>query len=644
MAKFLTSEEGIDIIDADNRFASECGLLVQTFDFKKSKRNHASTSNTTVTGTTAASTSCHDTTLPSSASSTTSSIMARARGRTTRTKPKTTMKSLFSFCILDKVYLIVPPGCYALVTCHGEDMDYEYDDEKITVNKDSIRKHYHPVNSNHSTGGSAASASSDDDESTKISHSAVWPEGIHFPYPPWVKIAALVTKRSTVYDVPLDPYKTKDNIVVYISVQVVFRIMGDVSRNEDPEHVRNFVYSVGPRGLEEQFKTRIHQAIQSFTSMFKHTEIYGFRFNYGHEDTTLNNRLRTPKRNAAIDTGQQTLSDACAQIYQILHEDFSNIGIMIIKSIDLPVEISSNLSQQPYAEVDELNRKLQSAYEKKKADVEDEIDDLVYKYEEMWKEQNAIDSKRDRLETLKLQEAIELTKKVETEILKETDKSVEDLISTASQRVQEIRDRTSYATTYINSGSKKMCAELLAETELEMETLMSKSLTDVSKNLAKAEAIYNAAEAKISPWLRAKREFTTRMKEIQVFNELSENEDLILTDGRGDGGSNSGSPSKDDSTVNLMAAAESILQSGSYGGSLLAKMALLEKGTGYSLASSSPSSLKKSDKSTYKDDSVDYYGEEETTSLLTRDEQLEDDDSFLDRILGTSVVKKKKRN
>lgn len=60
----------------------------------------------------------------------------------------------------------------------------------------------------------------------------------------------------------------------------------------------------------------------------------------------------------------------------------------------------------------------------------------------MWKEQNAIDSKRDRLETLKLQGAIELTKKVETEILKETDKSVEDLISTASQRVQEIRDRT----------------------------------------------------------------------------------------------------------------------------------------------------------------------------------------------------------
>lgn len=67
---------------------------------------------------------------------------------------------------------------------------------------------------------------------------------------------------------------------------------------------------------------------------------------------------------------------------------------------------------------------------------------MVYKYEEMWKEQNAIDSKRDRLETLKLQGAIELTKKVETEILKETDKSVEDLISTASQRVQEIRDRT----------------------------------------------------------------------------------------------------------------------------------------------------------------------------------------------------------
>lgn len=48
---------------------------------------------------------------------------------------------------------------------------------------------------------------------------------------------------------------TKDNISVSIDVTVVFRIMGDIEKNEDPQNVYRFVHHVTPRGLEEELKS-----------------------------------------------------------------------------------------------------------------------------------------------------------------------------------------------------------------------------------------------------------------------------------------------------------------------------------------------------------------------------------------------------
>ena len=66
----------------------------------------------------------------------------------------------------------IPSGCYALVTRSETDLDY----------KDEYgRKH------------------------------AVWPAGLHFPYFSRTGVSFFVTKRSTIFDIPVTRCITKDN-------------------------------------------------------------------------------------------------------------------------------------------------------------------------------------------------------------------------------------------------------------------------------------------------------------------------------------------------------------------------------------------------------------------------------------------------
>ena len=135
-------------------------------------------------------------------------------------------------------FFTIPTGCYALVTKHGADMDYE---------------------------------------SADGTRSTVWPEGLHFFYPPWIGVSYLVTKQSVVLDLPVKACKTKDNVTVNIDMALVFRIMGDEALGEDPELVRNFVYAVKPKGLEQQLRDAQEEAIRGCARSLKHTEIYGIR-------------------------------------------------------------------------------------------------------------------------------------------------------------------------------------------------------------------------------------------------------------------------------------------------------------------------------------------------------------------------------
>ena len=91
-------------------------------------------------------------------------------------------------------WFTVPDGCYALVTRFGKDEDY-------------------------------------------ADGQPIWPAGFHFG-PPWLKVEFLVTKQSVVFNMPVKGCKTADNVTVQINLAVVFRVMADEAKGENPENAR----------------------------------------------------------------------------------------------------------------------------------------------------------------------------------------------------------------------------------------------------------------------------------------------------------------------------------------------------------------------------------------------------------------------
>ena len=99
----------------------------------------------------------------------------------------------------------VPSGCYVLVIRHRLDLDY--------LDKDGNTH-------------------------------AVWPAGLHFPYPPWVGISFLITNKTTIFCIIVEDCRTKDSVTVNIDVVLTFRIMGDPNLGGDTNLVRKFVHEL----------------------------------------------------------------------------------------------------------------------------------------------------------------------------------------------------------------------------------------------------------------------------------------------------------------------------------------------------------------------------------------------------------------
>ena len=127
-------------------------------------------------------------------------------------------------------YITIPEGFYALVTTNGAEVT-------------------------HSNG------------------SKVWESGLYF-CAPWTAISHLVTKGHVLFDTPCKGCKTKDNVTVQIDVNTTFRIMGDALLGEDPNLVCKFVHEVTPRGLQQQLRDAIDEAVRMLARSMKHQEVW----------------------------------------------------------------------------------------------------------------------------------------------------------------------------------------------------------------------------------------------------------------------------------------------------------------------------------------------------------------------------------
>lgn len=453
-------------------------------------------------------------------------------------------------------YFMVPSGMYALVTRHGADEN-------------------HPD-----------------------LQSAVWPAGLYFGVPPWLSISHLVTHESVVFDLPIKGCKTKDNVTVQMDVSIVFRIMGDASRGEDPELVRTFVHRLGPRGLQQQLTDAMDEAVRGLARSLTHTEVYGARSGSKTSSTTLEISERSDDSEEIFEeTKDETLEgsssfrdkvashkatqkgvDVTEKMQLRLNRQFSPQGVEIedvmIKSVSLPEDITRQMEQKTMIISANAQQRMEHENDLQMTRMKEQIETLFQTFREARQAEITSGEERVSHEKILLDDAIADAKKSEANIKEEYLLKIERMNADTEREVQRIKDEMNYEIEKMHADAKKTAAELKADTLLQTQTLVSEAGFTAAKNNADKFQILSKAEGKIAPWLEKKKEFETKELEMSVYNSLAENKDLIIT-------------GSDDADLSLIAVSDAILQSangasdGNSRSLLLAQLALMNRGTAH---------------------------------------------------------------
>jgi len=404
-------------------------------------------------------------------------------------------------------FFSVPEGAYALVTRFGKDYDHR-------------------------------------------SGSCVWPAGFHWGAP-WVKVMNLVSKQSVVFNTPVKGCKTQDNVTVQINLAIVFRIRGDETKGEDPEMVKNFVYKVTPRGLEQQLMDAVEEATRSIARSMLHTEVYGLRTDASgkasnvltgggdpgaqveDEGDAALHTVAGPSDDmnaaAAMDKGR----DRAADMRRVLNEQFDPQGVeitdVIITDVRLPDQIMVQMTNKTMVIAENASQKMTQEYKMLELKQDEEIATLKQrKQEEREKEVQSGDQKVNeisvQLEKMKAETQVQLAK-----IRQESAVHVQSITADGELEITKLEQAKAKVLMEKEAQAKSDAFKLKAETDkLEVER-MSEAKLQFTKNVAKASEEMAKAEGVAAPYVEARKQFETRQKGMKVWRSLAANKDLIVS-------------------------------------------------------------------------------------------------------------------
>jgi len=343
-------------------------------------------------------------------------------------------------------WFTIPEGGYALVTRFGQDLDY--DDGR-----------------------------------------PVWPAGF-FWGPPWVQVSNVVTKQSVVLNMPIKGCKTQDNVTVEINLAIVFRLMGDESKDEDPMLVRKFVYNVTPRGLEQQLRDACEEATRSVARSMQHQEVYGLRTDRSGKQTKIltgvGDRDAPPEelqegdvalRNVAGPSDDVRAASAMAKgknvaedMRRTLNEQFQPQGVdvtdVIITDVMLPEQIVTQMAQKTMVISQNAAQKMNQEYEMLTLKQEEEIATLKQKKMEEREqekqsglmEQNEVQVQLDKM-------------KAETNVLiakikQESRVRVQDIVANGQLEEEKLKQEKAKVLTELDSNAKADAERIKSEADL----------------------------------------------------------------------------------------------------------------------------------------------------------------------------------
>jgi regulator of protease activity HflC (stomatin/prohibitin superfamily) len=415
-----------------------------------------------------------------------------------------------------KPYIRVPEGMYALVQSQGRDLDHESEGVK----------------------------------------SAVWPAGFHWA-DPFTKVSHLVTKQFVVFETPVKGCKTADDVTVRIDMCLIFRIMGDVTKGEDPGLVRRFVYELGPNGLEVQLRAAQDEAVRGLARSVMHTEVYQLRdgtmkeefstgglamVNRGANNTAIEPLPGHEKGNPTLDengtpllsaTDRKPLYYVTEDIKKNLNKQFNNYGVQITSVAITNVKLPANFQEQMQSRTTHLSA-IKEQNMKQMSDMQllqykEEIDTtkLARKMMLMEEEQTG------KAKCAEIQKEIDMveadTKLVEEQIAQETKIQCNKIAADAALQIEQIKAETARISAEITSRCEAEVQLLQAEYEASKRQLEAEIEEIVASGDSKAMEIIARAEGAASKKLEKARAHQLEMQRLNLLTSLSKNKQAVVT-------------------------------------------------------------------------------------------------------------------
>lgn len=410
--------------------------------------------------------------------------------------------------------ITIPEGVYALVQQSGKDID-------------------------HSTG-------------------AVWPAGLHWIFNPFINVAAFITKQHIVFNTPVKGCKTADDVTVQIDMTLVFRIMGDVSLNEDPGIVRKFVYGMGVGSLQQQLADAQEEAARQLCRSTTHDEVYHLRSSplseelAAVENIDLDNRSEeqpskgTKGEDEDEDEYHSEMIDPRVEkqkrlraihqtenIKRMLNEQFNQYGVEIVN-----VAITDVLLPESF--VDQMQEKTTytSVMEAEKMKQRNDMQLLKYNGElervkQLKSQENLAEQSRGveqcAIFDKEVKEAEAQTNKMVAFIQEKQKAMLREKAAETELRVAQLTLEKENILRKLDAESKATAHKLRVSMESEEAELIAKGKLEVAKNKCLAEKNIGNAQGFAAEKLRAKRQHSVMTEQLKVYESLALNPDVVIS-------------------------------------------------------------------------------------------------------------------
>ncbi|KDO30224.1 hypothetical protein SPRG_19782 [Saprolegnia parasitica CBS 223.65] len=409
-----------------------------------------------------------------------------------------------------KPYIRIPEGMYAIVQRYGKDLDFEHPDGR---------------------------------------RSPLWPAGFHMASI-FTKVAYLVTKQNVVFNTPVKGCKTADNVTVHIDMCLVFRIMGDKAKGEDPTLVKRFVYELGPQGLETQLRNAQEEAVRALARSVEHTEVYSLRDGTVKErmENSLQTQPAAPIDDLLCDEEETKADETPLPVKYLQVEGSSDIpAAKVLYSVTEDIKHNLNMQFNPYgveiSSVAITNTQMEekTTYQSaiKEQTMKQMSDMQLLQYKEAIGTTKLSKRMRRMEETesghrqcAEIQKAIDVikadTKLLEAQIKQEQSVRCAKIVADADLAIAKITAETEMIQTEIQAA----CDAEVMQVYAERDALQLKMKANVDRLRALGEArvqeILAEAEGAAATKLEQQRAFVLKMQRLDVTSAMAANKDVVV--------------------------------------------------------------------------------------------------------------------